>query len=304
MPSFNLPNICQRVTDRIVASLETGCIPWKRPWRDCADPLPLNAASSRPYRGVNFISLQLQAHACGYHVNRWLTYRQATDAGGQVRKGETGVPVVYWRLRRVDARAETQPWPEENDINSRVVPLLRAYTVFNVAQIDGLPAAISEPEATPTNWSPEEAVERMLDDTDADLRHGGNRAFYNLADDFIQLPERYAFGSSADYYATALHELVHWTAHPSRLCRNLRGRFGDASYAMEELVAELGSAFLCAALRLEGDLQHDSYVGHWLRVLRSDKRAILIASAKAQNAADYLAAFTAQAQESVAALAA
>lgn len=304
MPHLELPDICQRVTDRIVAALEAGVRPWTRPWRDCPEPLPSNALTKRLYRGVNFVSLQLEAQVAGYPTNLWMTYRQATDLGAHVRKGETGVPIVFWRLRRIDARAETQPWPEDEDINSRVIPLLRAYTVFNVSQIAGLPTDIAAPSAPPVQWSPDQAVEQLLVESKADVRHGGSRAFFSPSGDFIQLPERYAFDRSQDYYATALHELVHWTAHPRRLNRNLSGRFGDASYAMEELVAELGSAFLCAAYRLDGQLQHDSYIDHWLKVLRSDKRAILIASTKAQNAADYLAAFTATPEQLAAALAA
>jgi len=194
---------------------------------------------------------------------------------------------VFWQLRRVDARAETQPCPYEAQVNERVVPLLRTYTVFNLAQCDGVPPYLL-PAPAPVEWEPEAAAEELLLRADADIRHGGNRAFYRPEADFIQVPDRGAFPDSASFYATALHELVHWTGHPKRLHRDLSGRFGDESYAMEELVAELGAAFLCASCRIDGRLQSDSYIASWLKVLRNDKRAIFVASTKAQNAADFL----------------
>lgn len=144
------------------------------------------------------------------------------------------------------------------------------------------------PAPAPVEWEPEAAAEEILLRADPDLRHGGDRAFYRPDADVIQLPDRGAFPDSASFYATALHELVHWTGHPKRLHRDLTGRFGDESYAMEELVAELGAAFLCASCRIDGRLQHDSYIASWLKVLRNDKRAIFVASTKAQNAADFL----------------
>jgi len=281
-------DLYQLVTDKIVAALEAGTPPWVRPWHTHTDPLPINAETHRTYRGVNFLTLAIEAQYRGYTRSCWLTYRQAAALGAQVRRGEHGVPVVFWKLRKVDAKAETEPWPRDDDLSERVIPLLRHYTVFNVAQIDGLPPEMAEPVPSVPTWTGDEMAERVVSDSGADIRHGGSKAFYHPAGDYIQIPPRAAFAHPAGYYGTALHELVHWTAHPSRLARSLSGRFGDDAYAVEELIAELGSAFLCAHLRVDGQLQHASYISNWLRVLRSDKRAVFVASTKAQNAADFL----------------
>jgi antirestriction protein ArdC len=280
-------DIYTRVTNSIVEALERGTPPWVKPWSAAADPQPINATTRRPYRGVNFLTLQLRATACGYARNVWLTYRQASELGAQVRKGEHGVPIVFWQLRKVDARVEAMPWPDEVEVHEKVVPLLRTYTVFNVQQVDGLPAHLL-PAPAPVGWLSEATAEDVLIRAQVEIRYGGDRAFYRPDLDYVQLPERGAFDSSAAFYATALHELVHASGNPKRLHRDLSGRFGDQSYAMEELVAELGAAFLCASCRIDGQLQHDSYVASWLKVLKNDKRAIFVASTKAQNAADFL----------------
>jgi len=176
------------------------------------------------------------------------------------------------------------------DLHERVIPILRTFTVFNTAQIDGLPSGMVEPPPSAPAWSGDEAAELLIEASGADIRHAGFKAYYQPGNDYIQIPPRTAFADASGYYATTLHELVHWTAHPSRLDRQLGGRFGDDAYAAEELIAEMGSAFLCAHCRIDGQLQHAAYVGNWLRVLRNDKRAIFVASAKAQNAADFLLA--------------
>ena len=288
MSNANTPDIYQRVTDKIIASLEAGVAPWVRPWHAEVDPVPINAQFRRPYRGVNFLTLQLEAMLRGYYRSCWLTYQQAIKLGGQVRKGEQGLPVVFWKLRKVDARAETEPWLMENGLSERVVPLLRFYTVFNTAQIEGLPSTIADPAPSIPSWTSEAVAEDLIQASGAEIRHGGSRAYYQSSLDYIHLPTKDSFQGAAPYYATALHELVHWTGHSSRLNRRLSGRFGEEAYAMEELVAEMGSAFLCATCRVEGHLQHASYVSSWLRALRNDKRAIFVAGTKAQNAADFL----------------
>jgi antirestriction protein ArdC len=163
--------------------------------------------------------------------------------------------------------------------------LLRTYTVFNVGQVDGLPE--EAPTAAPT-WSAIEAAQQLIDTTGADIRHGGGVACYVPSQDVIRMPIPGDFAYAGGYYATLLHELAHWTSAPSRCNRQLGKRFGDDAYAAEELIAELGSAFLCAHCRIDGCLQHAAYLDHWLRVLRSDKRAIFTASAAAQKAADYV----------------
>lgn len=277
-------DLYQSVTDQIVAALESGVAPWVKPWSEEADPAPLNVVSVRAYRGVNVLLLNLKALFAGYARNRWLTYRQASSLGGQVRGGESGVQILYYQLRKVPARVEVYPGSDEHDIPDRVVPLLRSYTVFNIAQVDGLPQA---PEPVMT-WAEDQGARALVDASSAVIRHGGHSAYYLPADDRIQLPPMGHFPSDSSYYSTLLHELTHWTGHPSRCNRQLTTRFGADAYAAEELIAEIGSAFLCAHCRIDGQLQHASYIDHWLTVLRKDARAIFVASTRAQQAADYL----------------
>ena len=275
-------------TARIVAALEHGAPPWVRPWSTIPDALPMNAQTRRPYRGINFALLSLEAERQGYGVNRWLTFRQALELGGFVRKGEQGSPVVFWQLRRIGMVAEAHPDRELEPpaLPEKVYPLLRAYTVFNVAQMNGLAAQYTE--ASNPTWEPEARAEELLLMSGARFRLGGARAFYQPGTDEIHLPPPAAFASASGYYAVALHELTHWCGHPDRCDRDLTGRFGDASYAAEELIAEMGAAYLCAFCRIDGELRHTSYLESWLKVLRADKRAIFTAAAQAQRAADYV----------------
>ena len=275
-------------TARIVAALERGVAPWVRPWSQIADAIPVNAHTRRPYRGVNFTLLSLEAQSRGFDVNRWLTYRHAQELGAQVRKGERGTLVVFWQLRRMGVVAEAYPEREDDQPapSEKVYPLLRAYTVFNVGQINGLDMQYTQAQAPA--WEPEAKAEELLLMSGARFRQGGARAFYQPATDEIHLPPRAAFAEAAGYYNVALHELTHWTGHPSRCQRDLTGRFGDAGYTAEELVAAMGAAYLCAHCRIDGELRHVGYLQSWLRVLRSDKRAIFTAAAQAQPAADYV----------------
>jgi antirestriction protein ArdC len=275
-------DLYQVVTDKIVAALEAGTPPWIRPWSGDLERVPVNGFSRRPYRGINCILLTLEAQLRGFGRNLWLTYRQASELGAQVRGGEHGTTVVFFKRHEVPVE------PGDESSEPRVVPLLRSFTVFNVAQIDRLPERLQQPAAEPSAWLPEHAPEELLAKSGARVEHGGFAAFYMAAEDRIQLPERELFADAGSYYATALHELTHWTAHPTRLDRQLGRRFGDAAYAMEELIAEIGSAFLCASCRLEGRLQHVAYVANWVKVLKDDKRAVFTAAAKAQQAADYV----------------
>lgn len=281
--STNRTDIYQIVTDKIITALEAGTPPWVRPWQGAIDPLPINAESKQVYRGVNFITLQIEAQVHGYERNLWMTYRQAITRGAQVRNGARGTPVVFWKLRKFDGKADG---PAER--KELTIPLVRYSTAFNVAQIDGLPAGLADRPSGAPLWSAVRDAEAVIAASGADIRHGGLRAFYQPSNDYVQLPPTAYFDSAGGYYATALHELSHWTSHKSRLDRKLEGRFGDAAYAMEELIAEMGSAFLCAHTRIDGVLQHASYLETWLKVLRADKRAIFVACTRAQNAADYL----------------
>lgn len=279
-------DLYQAVTDRIVAALETGTAPWIRPWSGSFEGVPLNAGSNRAYRGINRVLLTLEAHAQGYRRNAWLTYRQARELGGQVRGGERGAQVIFYRLRDLPQALEDER--SEDDPKPKVIPLLRAYTVFNVHQVAGLPERFTPPTPSQPAWEPLQAAERLLRGSGARIEHGGSMAFYSPLDDRIQLPEREAFKDGGAYYATALHEAIHATGHPTRLDRQLGRRFGEVAYAAEELVAEMGGAFLCASCRIDGKLQHAEYIGEWLKVLKNDKRAIFTASTKAQQAADYI----------------
>ena len=275
-------------TARIIEALEQGAPPWVRPWSTVPEALPMNAQSRRPYRGINFTLLSLEAQQHGYAVNRWLTFRQALELGGYVRKGEQGAPVVFWQLRRIGVVSEA--FPEHDDdppsMRGKVFPLLRSFTVFNVAQTEGLDPRYTQPKV-PT-WDPEAKGEELLLMSGARFRTGGTRAFYQPATDEIHLPPLAAFATASGYYSTALHELEHWSGHPTRCNRDLTGRFGDASYAAEELIAEMGAAYLCAHCRIDGELRHAGYIASWLKVLRGDKRAIFTAAAHAQRAADYV----------------
>jgi antirestriction protein ArdC len=275
-------------TARIVAALERGTPPWVRPWSTIPDAMPMNAQSRRPYRGINFTLLSLEAESHGYAFNCWLTFRQALELGAHVRKGEQGTPVVFWRLRRIGAVADAFPEHDDDppERRGKVYPMLRAFTVFNVAQIEGLPPQYMQ--ASMPSWEPEAKAEELLLMSGARFRMGGARAYYQTATDEIHLPPPAAFAAASNYYNVALHELTHWSGHPARCHRDLTGRFGEAAYAAEELIAEMGAAYLCAHCRIDGELRHAAYIASWLKVLRDDKRAIFTAAAHAQRAADYV----------------
>lgn len=238
-----------------------------------------------PYRGMNVLLLWGEAMDKGYRSATWMTYKQAGELGGQVRKGERGSLVVF-----ADRFTKT----DQNDRGEEVehsIPFLKGYTVFNVEQIDGLPTRYQEqPEAKPEPLALHQTAEDFFAATGAHVRHGGNKAFYATAQDFVQLPPPEAFKDAESYAGTKAHEFVHWTGHPSRCARAFGKRFGDEAYAFEELVAELGAAFLCAELGVTPEPRddHAAYLANWLAVLKADKRAIFSAAAHAQRAADYL----------------
>ena len=283
-------DVYSRVTNRIIADLEKGELTWVQPWQagHVAGPVsrPLRSVGI-PYRGVNVLMLWAAAMEKNFSCPIWLTFKQAQELGGYVRKGEKGSLVVY---------ASTFKKKEEGEKGEEVeaeIPFMKGYTVFNVEQIEKLPAHYYA-KTEPTHAEPLEKIARLesfFAATKADIRHGGNRAFYRIDTDFIQMPELQSFHNIEGYYASAAHELTHWTRHKTRLDRDLgRKRFGDAGYAMEELVAEIGAAFLCADLCLtpEPREDHAAYIGTWLKALKNDKRAIFSAAGHAQRAVDYL----------------
>lgn len=292
-------DIYQRVTDSIVAELEKGVRPWLKPWSgdNAAGRImrPLRA-NGVPYRGINILLLWDSATAHGFTAPMWLTYKQAQELGAQVRKGEKGSLVVY--ANKITRTMENEDTGEDEE---RDIPFMKGYTVFNAQQVDGLPAhfyATQAPALDPVQRN--ERAEAFFAATGATIREGGSRAFYRQADDLVQMPPFAAFREPEAFYATLAHELTHWTKHPKRLDRELgRKRFGDEGYAMEELVAELGAAFVCADLALtpEPRAEHAAYIGSWLKALKNDKRAIFTAAAHAQRAADFLSALQLKEQE-------
>lgn len=287
--SHALKDIYQSVTNQIIAALEAGTPPWVCPWQAGAGDLaPANLASGRPYRGINVLLLNLRAMGCGYRINRWMTFRQARELGACVRKGEHGTPIVFFKMHEVADRNAAVATPTKRGEDRKVIPLLRSFTVFNAAQLDDLPDALQPALPAAPDWNACEVAELILTASQAQIRHGGARAFYVPALDVIQLPERNAFANATAYYGTALHELTHWTGHPERCNRVLSSRAHIEAYAFEELVAEMGSAFLGNYCGLPGQLQHASYIDSWLQALRSDKRLIFTAASQAQKAADYL----------------
>ena len=268
-------DLFQEVTDGIVAALEKGVPPWSRPW-DPGSGLPSNAISKRPYRGINVPLLWVASMDKGYSTDRWMTFKQAQEAGGHVESGEKGTRVILWKP--VPIKGEVS----ENVEKSKTVPIIRSFILFNEAQVEGLPPK----KEKPLIWETDDLAEQYL--SLAEVQYGGGRAFYAPSPDLIQLPPRNAFEESGGFWSTALHELIHWTGHSDRLDRKSDGGHGSSGYAVEELVAEMGCAFLTAEIGIHGNFQHPEYLGHWLKVLKDDNRAIFRAASKAQAAFDFL----------------
>lgn len=285
-----------RVTHQILADLAQGVRPWTRPWASAhpagsiTRPLRHNLI---PYSGINTLLLWARAIQAGYGAPIWMTFRQALALGGGVRRGEKATTIVY--ANRL-TKSETG---EDGQDEQRSIPFLKAYAVFNIEQIDGLPETFAPAPVAPLPQSARVAsAEAFFQALGADITHAGEEAFYAPGPDRIQMPPFEAFQSGEDYYATLAHESVHWTRHASRLDRDLGSKTaGDAGYAREELVAELGAAFLCADLGLELTPRpdHAAYIGAWLKALEADKRAIFSAAAHAQRAVDYLKGLAAKA---------
>ena len=283
-------DVYQKITDQIVSELEKGVRPWLKPWNAehaagrITRPLRGNGIA---YRGINVLMLWSAAMEKGFATPIWMTFKQALEFDAHVRKGEQGSLVVYAdKIIRAETDADTG---EESE---RAIPFMKGYTVFNVEQIDGLPERFYA-KAEPRGESVQriERAEQFFAATGAAVRHGGNRAYYSISTDHVQMPPFESFRDAESYYATLAHEGTHWTRHPSRLNRDFgRKRYGDEGYAMEELVAELGSAFLSADLDLTPEVRddHAAYIASWIKVLKNDKRTIFTAASHAQRAADFL----------------
>lgn len=278
------------VTDKVIRLLEAGTVPWRKPWKG-ANHHPCNARTGSQYRGINPFLLQVEADCSGYGDHRWLTFKQAKDAGGNVRKGESSTLVIFWKWY------ETTDKTTDKEVR---IPCLRYFRVFNVLQCDGLDEAKlkAEPDVyEPTRWESIESAQGLADGFLARsglaerIDHGGNRACYRPVPDSLQMPDCDRFSEPSEYYSTLFHELTHATGHSSRLDRLDLTSFGSSSYAKEELVAEMGAAFLCgfAGIDMPETLENSAaYLAGWLRCLRSDSRMIASAAAQAQKAADLI----------------
>jgi len=294
-------NFYDDITNKIIAELEAGRFPWVQPWGTASAKaqlaLPKNASTGRTYSGINVLILWGEVFEKAYSGQSWLTYRQAAALGGQVRKGERGTTVVYAdRFIPDDAKRRAA----QSGSEARAIPFLKRFTVFNTDQVDDLPDDIATAAPPPPPGTIEPRVEALIKATGIDFRIGGNRAFYNPSQDYVQVPPPAAFFEPTNWHRTALHECGHAVGHPSRLNRDLTGSFGSRKYAFEELVAEMTAAFCCASLGITPTVRHADYLGSWLEVLREESRAIVRAASLASKGADYLLAFLPQVDEAIA----
>lgn len=273
------------INSRIMELLEQGTVPWRKPW-NAESNMPKNLISRKDYRGVNVFLLSCMPYSSPY----WLTFKQVQDRGGYVRKGEKSTPVVFWKwIDKEDA--DTQ----DNEITGTKgkVPLLRYYSVFNLDQVEGIKTP--EPQEVIKEFNPIQKADEIIADMPLrpDIRHGGNRAYYSPSNDYIQLPHQHTFQSPEEYYSTAFHELAHATGHTSRVGRKSilePSYFGSHEYSKEELVAEMGAAFLCGHTGIENRTIENSaaYIQGWLRKLKDDRTLLIHAAAQAQKAADFI----------------
>ncbi len=267
-------DIKQEITDKIIKHMESAGADWKKPWTSTNKGLPRNGISQTMYTGINSVHLQLQGFLQGYASPDWYTYKQASSIGAQVRKGEKSTFGIFYSPIKIK---------DKTTGDDKSIPMLKSFYLFNRAQIDGLP----EVEIVQNVVDSLEAVEQIVHKVGAVVKHGQSGAFYVPSADYIGMPDIDAFNSSPDYYSTLLHELTHWTGHKSRLDRFAEGV--DA-YAIEELIAELGSAMLCGIVGIVDSTVdgHAKYLNHWLTGLRNDKNLIMQASSKAWQAVQFV----------------
>ncbi|QFY89904.1 DUF1738 domain-containing protein [Magnetovirga frankeli] len=284
---MNSTDIYQKITAQILALMEQQGTDWTRPWTGTG--APFNCLTGDTYRGINTLLLGLKAHQKGYSYPQWATFKQWRMKGGSVKKGEQGTLCVFFKRTLIDKDGELKP-----------IPVLNHFYLFNVDQVEGVEAAPAIPLAQKERNA---QVDTFIQSTGAIIHEKGHRAFYSPETDMIWIPDLGAFTNQEYFYSTLLHELAHWTGHKSRLDRRegMRSRFGDEAYAMEELVAELASAFLGIQLQVSHEPREDhaKYLNNWLQVLNKDMRAFSSAASKAQAVADYLLGF--QQLESIAA---
>ncbi|ALA17792.1 MULTISPECIES: ArdC family protein [unclassified Chelatococcus] len=285
-------NLYSEITDKIIAELEAGRVPWVQPWGTAAAKAPLampkNASTSRPYSGINVLLLWGAVIEHGFTGQSWLTFRQALSLGGNVMKGERGTSVVYAdRFVPEDEKRRARETGEE----AQAIPFLKRFTVFNTDQCENLPGDVATAALPVPEGLIEPAVEALIEGTGIDFRIGGNRAFYVPAHDYVQVPPPQAYFEPINWHRTALHEIGHASGHHKRLNRDLSGSFGSKKYAFEELIAEINAAFCCASLGIVPTVRHADYIGSWLDVMREDSRAIVRAASQASKAADWILSF-------------
>lgn len=276
----------QEFADYIIKQLELGVKPWVRPWSPdlCAGPqAPINAVTKQPYHGCN--NLILGNHPLAFQTGdpRHCTYHQAQDMGWQVKRGSKSVTAFFYKpLEIEDDKAKD---------GTRIIPILKSFALFHASQIEGIPI-YKPPTVEEAPWIRPEAADIILKNSGAVIRIGGDRAFYSPHLDFIQLPPAVAFRNAAEEATTALHELGHWTGAPSRLARDLTGRFGSQSYAMDEIRVEMASAFIAGELNIPADIpNHVSYIQNWLKPLKDDKREIFRCASDAQKIASLILSY-------------
>jgi antirestriction protein ArdC len=276
-------NLHKEITDRIIARLKTGVVPWRQPWSGKGfGAMPRNASTQRAYSGANVILLWSRAQESGFQAPLWLTFKQALELGGNVRKGEKGETVIYVSkvIRTDDATGERKS-----------IPFLKAYTVFNVAQCDNLPAKIVDPASEARKANPgarDELADAFISATGATVTHGEARAYYSPIGDRVNMPHFDTFKTASLYYGVHFHELGHWTGADKRLGRTFGKRFGDRAYAVEELVAELTSAFLCGEFGFDNDGVDADYIATWVKLLEEHEKVIVAAAAAASRAVEFM----------------
>jgi antirestriction protein ArdC len=294
------PSLYQEITDKIIAELEAGRVPWVQPWGTSAAKasvtMPKNAATERQYSGINVLILWSAVIESGFSTQNWLTFRQALGLGGNVRKGEHGTTVVYADRFVPD---EERRRAERDGDEPNTIPFLKRFTVFNTDQCENLPPELtSNPAPVPEGLILPHA-EALIRATGIEFRIGGDRAYYDILNDFVRVPPPQAYFEPINWHRTAVHELAHASGSRSRLNRDLSGSFGSKKYAYEEIVAEITSAFVCASLGIVPTVRHADYIGSWIDVLRDNDRAVVRAASAASKAADYLLAFRPDASEHV-----
>lgn len=278
-----MSNVYDVINSRIMELLEQGTVPWRKPW-NAQSNFPKNLVSGKRYQGVNVFMLACSEFSSPY----WMTFKQCQDKGGHVIKGSKSTPVIFWKwLDRKDA-----PTEGDNSPNGKI-PMLRFYSVFNLCQTEGIPHPPAE--ETHNTFDPITQAEKIVADLPQkpDIKYGGNRAFYSVGLDYIQLPHQHTFHTIEEYYSTLFHELSHATGHQNRLARKSilePSYFGSHEYSKEELVAEMGAAFLCGHCGIENNTIENSaaYIGGWLKALKNDRNLLVHAAAAAQKASDFI----------------